>query len=326
MSDEVWELIAHNPSRIVFRNDKLGLCQNSSYSTLDTETIETFTLEGFRELLVSYLKEDRDFIIARVTTQDSSTSIIFYSYYSAIELNKILFCIENNNNLLYRIKARNPINNLKIVGDVSYYKVTPEILRNAIDNSKLKQTGMECGQQHQHNSLETQNPGDSNLAEEKSQPNSGSRELPGCGNTSQSAESTNDEIVIEAEYFASDEDLLFDLSTRKYFAGNFPNEKEYFPRRFELIESSATIVDERAEDDHDDKFSLKIILYTNIGTILTVFGMCMFFGSNEIFLTAIAPLTLTLFFSVFFLVLYVVLFETPEGFTSIFSLRKTESV
>jgi len=276
MDSEVLELVIHNSFKIVFKNDKMNSYQNEMYSILDADTIETFTLEGFKELLISYLNENKDFIIARVITQDSSSRSIFYSYYSAVELNKILFCIGNNNNLLYRIRARNPINNLKILGEVSYYKITFEILKELINNSK--------------------------------------------GNES------NNEIMIEAEYFASDEDLLFHLPTKEYFAKNFPDRKEYLPCNSEMMENSINIIEEQRDDDNDDKFSLKIILYTNIGTILTVFGMCMFLGSNEIFLTAIAPLTLTLFFSIFFLILYVILFETPEGILSIFNSRKIENV
>lgn len=276
MSEGELELLVENPSRIIFRDCKPGMCHGNSFSTLDTEMTEIFTLEGFKELLMWYLKQDRDFVIARVTTQDSSTKLMFYSYYSAIELNKILFCIEDNN-LLYRTKARNPANNLRIVEEVLYYRITPEILKNTVNNPKNNVQGRYDG------------------------------------------------IVIEAEYFASDEDILFDGSVRKYFAMNFPEEKEYFQRRPELINGSPMVVDEGIENE-DDKLSLKIILYTNIGTILVVFGMCMFLGSDEIFLTAIAPLTLTLFFSIFFLVLYVVLFETPDILTSILNLRKEEDV
>lgn len=276
MNSGALELVALRPSRIVFGDGGPVACGVHPHSVLDTETVETFTLEEFRALVVSHLEGGRDFVIARVTTQHTHTAAVFHSYYSAVELNKILFCVEENTSSLYRMRARNPVNNLKIVGDVSYYRITQAIVDRAV--SSLGPDDDTCTSQ------------------------------PGPGG-----------MVMEAEYFASDEDILFDMSVRRYFAENFPDEKEY------LLHKSGTMRS-ASERESDDKLGLKIILYTNIGTILSILGLCVFFGSDEILLTAMVPLALTLFFSVFFLVLYVVLFETPHTLTSIFSLRKEEGV
>lgn len=239
---------------------------------LDAETVEVFTLERFKELIVSAAKEGRDFIIAEVTTHDPSTAATFRSHYSAIELNRILFCVEGANNLLYRVRAKNPVNNLSISGRVLYYKVTCEALKDAL------------GQGH----------------------------ADGCRGR---------ELEIKARYFASDEDLLFDPSVRRYFASNSDKE-EYFVHRLEEIETSMVISEDPAESYCDDKFSLKIILYTNIGTILVIFGMCILLGSKDVLVTVAAPLSMTLLFSVLFLLLYILLFETPESLAAMFSLRK----
>ncbi|CAD26385.2 hypothetical protein [Encephalitozoon cuniculi GB-M1] len=271
MDQDMVELVLRSRSKIVFSNSESGLPSLA----LDAETVEAFTLEKFKELIATHAGEGKDFIIAEVTTRDPTTEFVFRSYYSAVELNRILFCVEDNNNLLYRVMAKNPINNLKITGKVFYYKVTPEILARAANSSSG-----ECAWGH--------------------------------------------EMVIMADYFASDEDLLFDPSVRRYFARNFVKE-EYFVHRLGHAESPVVISEDLLENYRDDKFGLKIILYTNIGTILVVFGMCMLLGSRETFIVAIAPLSMTLLFSILFLVLYVLLFETPETLTSIFNFRKVRS-
>ncbi|AFM98778.1 hypothetical protein EHEL_080760 [Encephalitozoon hellem ATCC 50504] len=269
MDNDVLDVVLRGCSKVIFNGDAGDLPSSS----LDTETVEVFTLEKFKNLIVSHMKEGRDFIIAEVTTRDPLTESVFRSYYSAIELNRILFCVEGNNNFLYRVSAKNPINNLRITGKVFYYKITPEALSSI---AKPRHLGERT-----------------------------------CSN----------EVVIKAEYFANDEDLLFDPSIRRYFAKNLV-EEGYFIHRLEQMESPVVISEDLLENYHDDKFGLKIILYTNIGTILVIFGMCILLGSKEAFVVAMAPLSMTLLFSILFLILYVLLFESPEGFSSIFNFRK----
>ncbi|ADM12009.1 uncharacterized protein Eint_080750 [Encephalitozoon intestinalis ATCC 50506] len=266
MDSNVAEVVLKGRSRIVFGGEDSGL----PLYTLDTEVVEAFTLERFKELIASNVKEGKDFVVGEVTTRDPPTGSIFKNYYAAVELNRILFCVEGRNNLLYRVIARNPINNLEIEGKVLYYKITWKALSSAVEKRH----------------------------------------------------SSKDEFLIKADYFANDEDLLFDPSVRRYFAKNFADE-EYFVHRLENMESPMVISEDPLEGYRDDKFGLKIILYTNIGTILVVFGMCILLGSREAFFVAIAPLSMTLLFSILFLVLYALLFEAPEGLSSIFNFRKT---
>lgn len=227
------------PFKICFENDK-G-CQ----TYLDAETIEVFTFEKFNDLLISCAKDDKDFIIARVTTQDPFTGIIFYNYYSAIELNVILFCIENG--VLYRVRTKNPVNNLNILGKVFYYRITPEILKSVMNISE---------------------------------------------------KNIHKEMLIKAEYFASDEDLIFDESVREYFRNN--------SKGFHYNTEDSN---QRIEEEYDSKFSLKLILYTNILTIILVFGICLFIETDEVLLSTIIPLTLTLLLSVSFLGFYTFFLE-----------------
>lgn len=92
---------------------------------LDCEAEESFTLESFGNLLKAARAANKDFIIARVTTLDPSgpKPQLFHSHYSAHQINKILFRTQPEEALLHRMKSRNPLNNMLIVGDVDYFVV-----------------------------------------------------------------------------------------------------------------------------------------------------------------------------------------------------------
>lgn len=93
---------------------------------LDCSAEESFTLEPFSALLMAAKTAGKDFILARVTTLDPMTQPhpqLFHSYYSGQHLNKILFRTQPEEGLLHRMKSRNPLNNLLIVGDVDYFVV-----------------------------------------------------------------------------------------------------------------------------------------------------------------------------------------------------------
>lgn len=95
---------------------------------LDCESEESFTLESFGNLLKAARACNKDFIIARVTTLDPSgpTPQLFHSHYSAHQINKILFRTQPAESLLHRMKSRNPLNNMLIVGLVHYFVVRPK--------------------------------------------------------------------------------------------------------------------------------------------------------------------------------------------------------
>jgi hypothetical protein len=95
---------------------------------LDCEAEESFTLESFGNLMKAAKSANKDFIIARVTTLDPSgpKPHIYHSHYSAHQINKILFRTQPEEALLHRMKSRNPLNNMLIVGDVNYYVVRPK--------------------------------------------------------------------------------------------------------------------------------------------------------------------------------------------------------
>ncbi|KHN69152.1 hypothetical protein M896_090780 [Ordospora colligata OC4] len=264
-------------SEIAFECNIKDACIQPYCKVLDTDAIEAFTLEKFKTLMILCMKEEKDFVIAMVTTRDPSTDNPFYSYYSAIDLNNFLFCVEGGY-LMNRMGVKNPANNLSITEKVLYYRILHKELLGIWKDY--------------------------------------------CSRYDRDSVAKDHEIVyIKAEYFAYYEDFLFDSSVRQYFSSNSDG-NECFTHGFSSTGDSLTIVDDQLENYHDDKFSLKIILYTNMGTILAIFTICMLVGSREVLMTVLAPLLLTMFFSVIFLVLYVLLFETPECLESILNLGK----
>ncbi|KAI8894112.1 hypothetical protein BC833DRAFT_530981 [Globomyces pollinis-pini] len=94
---------------------------------LDAENEDPFTLETLDSLIELHAEKGLDFIIARVTTVDPNEETRFYySYYAAHHINKVLFRTQPEEGLLHRMKAKNPLNNMTIVGDVHYYVVKAE--------------------------------------------------------------------------------------------------------------------------------------------------------------------------------------------------------
>ncbi|KAF9934681.1 hypothetical protein FBU30_001005 [Linnemannia zychae] len=91
---------------------------------LDAMDEDPFTLDSFENLMRIHASKGKDFIIARVTTQDSHENKHYHSYYSAHQINKVLFRTQPEEGLLHRMKARNPLNNMLIVGDVHYYSIS----------------------------------------------------------------------------------------------------------------------------------------------------------------------------------------------------------
>ncbi|KAF9126197.1 hypothetical protein BGW39_006807 [Mortierella sp. 14UC] len=92
---------------------------------LDAMDEDPFTLGNFEDLMRMHASKDKDFIIARVTTQHpNDENKHYHSYYGAHQINKVLFRTQPDERLLHRMKARNPLNNMLVVGDVHYYIIS----------------------------------------------------------------------------------------------------------------------------------------------------------------------------------------------------------
>lgn len=113
--------VAKNPGN---NNNQSDAHLTEVIDVLEVTNEDPFTLETFEDLIDMHRVKDRDFIIARVTTVDpNDDSRYYYSYYTAHHINKVLFRTQPEEGLLHRMKAKNPLNNMTIVGDVYYYVV-----------------------------------------------------------------------------------------------------------------------------------------------------------------------------------------------------------
>ena len=77
---------------------------------IDTTTEDPFTLESFFDILSLHHTHKKDFLIARVLTEDSGEkkdARNYYSYYCAHQINRVLFRTQPDLGLLHRIKANN---------------------------------------------------------------------------------------------------------------------------------------------------------------------------------------------------------------------------
>jgi hypothetical protein len=295
MGDNLRYLLLSTESRIAF-------CDPASFPgsraiLLDTDTIETFTLESFKELMVSHFRGGLDFVVAQLTTEDCTGENTFHSFYSASEINRVLFCVGDDNKLLYRVKMRNPINNLDVVGEVKYYRVTQELVLGEIERRRGTSRDTLC----------------SAAGEEMHMGEHMASAIQKHSGTADALRRIFGSLVLRSEFFATDEDVLFRPGIREYIEGNSLYGTISYINFYSKQTGAIVLYDDTLEAEPDEKLSLKLILYANIGTVLTMLGMCLFLGHSENFIAAIVPLTLTLLFSVFFLLLYVIIFETPES-------------
>ncbi|KAI9346624.1 hypothetical protein BDR26DRAFT_800031 [Obelidium mucronatum] len=91
---------------------------------IDSMDEDPFTLDSFERMIRAHALKGKDFLIARVATVDPQDETRFYySYYSAHHINKVLFRTQPEEGLLHRMKAKNPLNNMVIMGDVHYYSI-----------------------------------------------------------------------------------------------------------------------------------------------------------------------------------------------------------
>lgn len=101
--------------------------------SLNANESETFTLEEYRKIILDFRMQNKDLILARVNTPDPYRQDLVYSYYYiASEVNKVLFKYESSRRLLHRMKVRNPLNNMYIIGQVQYYRIKKEEVDRAI--------------------------------------------------------------------------------------------------------------------------------------------------------------------------------------------------
>jgi hypothetical protein len=75
---------------------------------LDSHYEDTFSLEPLHKLLAMHHSEGKDYVLARVSTQDPrDESKFYYSIYDSHHINKVLFRTQPDQGLLHRMRAKN---------------------------------------------------------------------------------------------------------------------------------------------------------------------------------------------------------------------------
>lgn len=183
VSEENGLLTTSQNGVITGNNSSFCTIDGTQYELIDALDEECFTLDSFESLIQTTKKSGKDFLIARVTTADPSEPDKFYfSYYAAFQINKVLFRTQPSEGLLHRMKARNPLNNMPIVGDVFYFAITP---------TKIDEAWKNCD-----NNIDP--PFDSK----------------------KDAEKYSSTVIYHADYIGNDDNFLLSSAFREYFKCN----------------------------------------------------------------------------------------------------------
>lgn len=213
-------------------------------SIMDGLQEESFTLETFDRLIRKSYEKGVAFLLARVTTMDDSQRL-YHSYYSAYQINKVLFRTQPELGLLHRMKAKNPLNNMEIVGDVDYFMVDAKSYEKAmkklhieVKKDEFQRTDSFLKRKHKRTLS------DSSYVKQSS---SGKLEkLPTVYENNESYHSTillheeylkredraapsapKRKIQYEAKFFATDDDYLMKTEVREIFKKNAIQPNDY---------------------------------------------------------------------------------------------------
>lgn len=291
----------------------------SELDTLDANAIETFTLEEFKAIILDCRTKEKDFIMARVTTPDPEDQGIFYNfYYAASELNRILFRFESDRRLLHRMKVRNPLNNMYILGQVYYYKVPPYEVDRAVaeyfleenrsDSRAVKKAfsqvfrhtrdeAADGGKSHKSkDSLDTAGPGprvsdDDNPKDLIDNVHKGAISIP----KNIPAEKN---IVYRASYFASDDDFLMQPEVREYFRRNTLDADDDFLFEIDRTQNDFfALLETASEEENEEVLGWKRVLTAHVSMLVTLLTVCLILGVGPQIILVALPLAVVLIFS-----------------------------
>lgn len=286
---------------------------------IDANAHETFTLEEMRVLILSYRKKNKDFIIARVTTADPDNQNLFYNfYYAAAEINRILFRYEPSRRLLHRMKVRNPLNNMYIIGQVFYYKVSSREIDRAIVNYFFNFTEEKTKSRKAFSAIfrkkhdfsenerrktskdsmdiEDQGPSNKNInektpAEVIESIVKGEIELP-------KDISAERKIKYSAKYFASDDDFLLKQDTRDYFKRNALEPEDDFLYELDRTQNDfLALLDEDSAEEEEDISDWRRVLSAHISLALSMLFICLIMGGGPGIALIFLPLAIIIFLS-----------------------------
>ncbi len=287
----------------------------SQVDDIDANECETFTLEEFKKLVIAYRRKNKDFIIARVTTPDPTDQTVFYNfYYSASDLNRVLFRLSHDRRSLHRMKVKNPLNNMYIVGQVFYYKISVANIDKGIvdyflanDNEKKRSKRAfsavfnKYNLPYSENNSEERSKDCSDIPEknytdlEKSYSDiledikQGNIEIP-------QGISKNRKLKYQAEYFANDEDFLLKGDIRKYFQKNLLERDDEFIYELEQTENDLMVLLDDNNESDEDISSWRRVFSAHVTLAICIFVIC-FFLTGGLIALVLLPISILLFFS-----------------------------
>lgn len=286
---------------------------------IDANAHETFTLEEMRVLIMNYRKKNKDFIIARVTTPDPDNNSVFYNfYYAAAEINRILFRYEPSRRLLHRMKVKNPLNNMFIIGQVFYYKITPHDVDKAIVNYLLNH-GKEADKSRKAFSAIFRNRHDGSKGEKKPA-SKDSMDLNEKSEMLEKLEGKSSKEIIEeiskgvievpekldttrkikycAKYFASDDDFLVKQEIRDYFKRNAIEPQDDFLYDLDRTQNDfMALIDEDSQEEDEDVGDWRRVLSAHISLALSMLFVCLLLGGGPGIALIFLPLAFIIFLS-----------------------------
>lgn len=319
---DIYGKIASVPSSILILGapNSSPSAESPKLDEIDANAHETFTLEELRILIMNYRKKNKDFIIARVTTPDPDNNSVFYNfYYAAAEVNRILFRYEPTRRLLHRMKVKNPLNNMYIIGQVFYYKITPNEVDKAIVNFLFNQANEKSKSRkafseifrHKHDfsrSHKSQKSKDSfDILDQKHIP----EDLEGKNSKEIVEDITKGKIPMpekldgekkirySAKYFASDDDFLVKQDVRDYFKRNALEPEDEFLYNLDRTQNDfmALIDEDEEEEDEEDVSDWRRILSAHISLALSMLFVCLLMGGGPGIAIIFLPLAVIIFLS-----------------------------
>lgn len=299
--------------------------ENIQTDEIDANAYETFTLEEMKKLILSYRKKNKDFLIARINTPDPGDQTVLYNfYYSAAEVNRVLFKFSANKRSLHRMKVKNPLNNMYIVGQVFYYKISIENIDKAIvkyffvndeKNNKVKRvfSAVSCKSNTQRKDridlrskdcLDIPNKKDKNNISEKTYKEIMDDIKQGKIRIPEKIPSDR-QIKYCAKYFANDEDFLLEADIRKYFELNALEKEDDFLYEIDRTQTDfLALLDDNSEETDEDISNWRRIFSAHVTLAFTILVTC-FFLTGGLITLILLPIAIMLFFSFIFSLVYV---------------------
>lgn len=286
---------------------------------IDANTHETFTLEELGTLIAAYRKKNKDFILARVTTPDPENNSVFYNfYYAAAEINRILFRYEPSRRLLHRMKVKNPLNNMYIIGQVYYYKITPHDVDKSIITYLFKDTKEKenpkkafsavfrkktdfANHQRKSNSKDCLDIRENCKFAEEIEGKS-TKEIIEKLNKGQlqiaEIKDKKKKLRYKANYFASDDDFLTNQDVRDYFKRNALEPEDDFLYDLDRTQNDfMALLDNDSQEEEEELSDWRRVLSAHISLAVSMLFVCLVMGGGPGVALVFLPLALIIFLS-----------------------------